>query len=91
MKYLLLVLLLTGCERYPPSVVEASVQTALPDELKDCKRYEIHPETYRNSYPEVIYRCPNSTTSTTVTIPQGKTTIKKTTIVIDGVTYTKNN
>jgi hypothetical protein len=89
MKYLLLFLLLTGCEMYPPSVVEANPQIPLPDELKDCKRYEIHSTTYSSSPPELIYRCPNSTTSTVVTIPQGKATIQKTTVVIDGVIYTK--
>lgn len=89
MKYILLFVLLTGCEMNPPSIVEANPQASFPDELKDCKRYEIHPTTYISSLPEIVYRCPNSITSTVVTVPQGKSTIQKTTIVIDGVTYNK--
>jgi hypothetical protein len=91
MKYLLLILLLFGCTPSVPSITEVIIQTTLPEKLKDCKRFEIVPTTYSSTlYPEIVYRCPNSITSTTVTVPQNKTTIKKTTIVIDGVTYIKN-
>ena len=89
MQYLLLCVILTGCNMQSPSVSEVNPQVSLPDGLKDCKRYEIHPTSYHNSYPEIVYHCPNSTTTTVVTVPQGKSTIQKTTVVIDGVTYTK--
>lgn len=91
MKYLLLILLFTGCTPSTPSVSEVKIQTTLPEELKDCKRFVIVATSHSSTqYPEIVYHCPNSITSTTVTTLQNKATIKKTTIVIDGVTYSKN-
>ena len=51
----------------------------LPDELKDCKFYYVS----NGGVSMRIVRCPNSTTSTTY--QDGK--IKRTDVVIDGVTY----
>lgn len=51
----------------------------LPEDLKDCKVYKVHPS---NSPVLTVFRCPNSTTSTTTHEKSPQTTV-----VIDGVEY----
>ena len=60
--------------------------SVLPDWLKDCKFYRIQSSTEKDV---TVVRCPNSSTSTTVTEQSWKYTVDKTTIVIDGSTYEK--
>lgn len=75
---ILSVIMLAGCE---PSYKEKTQNfTILPDELKDCKFYDVRSNTGSNLK---IVRCPNSTVSTTYN--NGKTTL--TTVVIDGKKY----
>ena len=78
LRVVLSVVMLTGCE---PSYEEKTQNfTLLPDELKDCKFYNVRSNTGSNLN---IVRCPNSTVSTTY--KSGKTTL--TTVVIDGKKY----
>lgn len=70
---------LTGCE---PSTKEVSGQYRLPNELGDCKVYQLRAE---HGGRLTVLRCPNTTTATTEV--QGKTTVE--TVVIDGVEYIK--
>lgn len=84
MKKLLIVvclLTLTACEKSTTPRDIKAYNT--PPELSDCKMYVL--SNGLNNI--VVVRCPNSCTSTTY--KEGKT--DKTTIVIDGVTYTKEN
>lgn len=75
-------LTLVGC--HPAGYVETTGEfTVVPEALKDCGFYEIWSE---GSYLRIV-RCPNSTTSTTYS--SGKSTV--TTVVIDGVTYVKQD
>ena len=80
MKYILLVMAiaLSGCT---PSAQEI-IWPVVPDELKDCKFYEL--VNSKGATMKVV-RCPMSSTS--VQYQSGKTTVN--TIVIDGVEYTK--
>lgn len=72
------VIMLTGCE----PIYEENTQnfTLLPDELKDCKFYNVRSNTGSSLN---IVRCTNTTVSTTY--KSGKTTL--TTVVIDGKKY----
>ena len=72
------VIMLTGCE--PSYENKTQNFTVLPDELKDCKFYNVRSNTGSNLN---IVRCPNSQTSTTYSV--GKSTA--TTVVIDGKNY----
>ena len=69
--------LLSACD---PSAKQVTFPV-LPDELKDCTFHYIS----GGLNGITVARCPNSTTSTTYR--SGKTT--RTTVVIDGVEYTK--
>ncbi len=69
--------LLSACD---PSAKQVAFPV-LPNELKDCTFHYISD----GNYGITVARCPNSTTSTTYL--SGKTA--RTTVVIDGVEYTK--
>jgi hypothetical protein len=72
----LFILGLTGCDnKY--STMNFPI---IPDELKDCKFYNVQNEKGQSVN---VVRCPNSATSTTYQV--GKT--RSTTVVIDGVEY----
>lgn len=75
----LTILVTVGCKSYPPHYEEDKDYTVLPEELKDCKIFNIS-----NGWGILtVVRCPNSSTSTIYS--EGKT-IKKV-VVIDGVEY----
>ena len=77
-----LVFFLTACS--DPSAVEKKFPI-LPDGLKDCTFYDIDPGGVGREIH--VARCPNSATSMDYQIQQGKTSVTKTTIVIDGIEY----
>jgi len=56
--------------------------SAMPKELSDCRVFEV---TNSNNKYITVVRCPSSVTTTNA--PSGKQ--KRTTVVIDGVEYTK--
>ena len=70
-------LFMVGCE---PTSRDATYQYKVPDELKDCTATRLRDDTGNRA---TVFRCPNSTTTTTSV--QGKT--NQTTVVIDGVTF----
>lgn len=72
-------MLLVACGPYGKDVTANF--SAMPNELSDCKIYEISSKTYVLN----VVRCPNSSTSTTY--QQGKTSA--TVVVIDGAEYVK--
>jgi len=79
MKYIVMLLLvaLSGCK---PDA-EERVYSVLPEELKDCRFFRLTDEF---STTITVARCPNS--STTVKVHNKQST---TSVVIDGVEYTK--
>jgi hypothetical protein len=79
MKYIVMLLLvgLAGCK---PDA-EERVYSVLPEELKDCRFFRLTDEL---SNTITVARCPNS--STTVKVHNKQST---TSVVIDGVEYTK--
>jgi hypothetical protein len=78
MKYIILLsLFLVGCK---PDA-EERVYSVLPEELKDCRFFRLTDE-FSNTI--TVARCPNS--STTVKMHNKQST---TSVVIDGVEYTK--
>lgn len=89
MKKLLIVmlLLLTGCDRYEPSVSGTKIPALADSGLNDCTRFEVIPKTTYADRPEIVYRCPNSTTTTITEIPSGKTSYKQSIVLIDGKEY----
>lgn len=84
MKALLVVLaaiVLTACS---PGYEEKHY-SVLPNELKDCKFYNV---TDGGSTIKVV-RCPNSQVTTTWTTSTGKSSVTHTVVTIDGVQYQK--
>lgn len=83
---LLLITPIYGCTPTIPNTQENNIKN-LPDELKDCKFYDVDP----GNFDKILHiaRCPNSTTSTNYVVHKGKAVMPVTTIVIDGITYKK--
>ncbi len=76
-KKILIAISITALAACTPSYTdETGKYTVLPEELKDCKIYEIY---NGNGNRMNVMRCPNSTTTTKV--PSGKTS--RTAVVID--------
>ncbi len=69
---------LAGCQNSSREIYFS----AMPADFKDCKIVRV---TNDEGTHITLARCPNSTT--TATVPNGKTTL--TTITVDGVTYEK--
>lgn len=82
----LLIPLVQGCTPTIPHTEENNIAN-LPNELKDCKFYDVDPGGSKRILH--ITRCPNSTTSTNYAVSQGKSQITVNTVVINGVSYKK--
>lgn len=74
------VLILPGCGRKGDNTPQALIGLKLPEELQDCKMFEIY-NPY--GYNLTLARCPLS--ATTTVSKTGK--ISQTTIVVDGIKY----
>lgn len=84
MKAVILALATVALTACAPSYEEKHYPV-LPEELKDCKFYEVS-----NGGSSIkIVRCPNSQVSTTWTQNAGKTSVTRSAVVIDGATYRK--
>lgn len=82
---ILLIVFITGCTQ--PSFSEKKY-LVLPDELSDCRFYNVDPGGLQNNI--TIVRCPNSSTTTQYTQSCGKNcTVTKNNFVIDGEEYIK--
>ena len=82
MKSIILVLVAVALTACAPGYEEKHYPV-LPDELRDCKFYEVS----NGSSSIKIVRCPNSQVSTTWTQQQGKSSVTRSAVVIDGATY----
>ena len=78
--------ILNGCTKPNYSSIET---TELPEELKGCKFFKVDPGG--NTPSMTVGRCPNSSTTVSVTENSGKTSVAKTSITIDGQEYTKKD
>lgn len=70
-------LILLGCESQTRDVSGAYV---LPEGLKDCKVYYMDSDKERDLS---VLRCPNSATTTSMTVSSGKTSHAESTTVVD--------
>lgn len=85
MKYLALTLiigLLVGCGETRTEEIQTNY--SLPHEMRDCQMFDM---TSQSSQDIIVVRCPNSTTSTSYSIQQGKTRVQRRSVVVDGVTF----
>lgn len=80
---LVLCSMLVGCTTKTTEITHGYV---LPDELKDCSVYKLQSESQQSL---VVIRCQNSTTSTNWAQKQGKSSISRSVVVIDGIEYEK--
>ena len=89
MKYIALALgaiLLTGCVE--TRTEEVRNKYSMPDELKDCRMFDMESQT---SQDIIVVRCPNSTTSTSYSYQSGKSRHERRSVVIDGVTFVEGD
>jgi hypothetical protein len=89
MKYILVSLLaltVIGCGDGMPHTQTVSHAYELPNELKDCTVSYMTSPTHYNL---TVIRCPNSSVTTEWTEHQGKSTVQRTSITIDGIEYQK--
>lgn len=90
---ILVSLLFVGCSNpnttTPGQLSISSKALSLTPGLEDCSLYEFKKDLNDNRTIKIV-RCPStSTTSVTETVPNGKTTIDRTTVLIDGVEYVR--
>lgn len=78
---LMMILFLVGCDTKTTTTTGAY---SLPSELSECKVYYLQSSTQRDL---TVMRCPNASTTTTISERQGKTTVFRNVTIIDGKPY----